>query len=114
MMGEDDTHDLNKWVSKFINKAKSFIFRSDVLALSLNWAADDPLNWEYHLYAIVGYYGNHYMSYIWRNAKWYLCEDEKQKLIGTFEEMQETMEKGKTIPYLIFYEKRALSVIDTV
>ena len=71
---------------------------------------DDPLNWEYHLYAIVGYYGNHYMSYICIKGTWYLWEDEKQKEIGTFQDMQKIMEKGKTMPYLVFYKKKLVFV----
>lgn len=66
---------------------------------------------KYTFYAFVGYYGYHFMAFINMESNWYLWEDTKKKLIGTFEEMQKEVEKRKVIPYLAFYQKNRKSAV---
>lgn len=58
------------------------------MALSMSSSVDDPQNTEFSLYAFVGYYGNHYMSFVKSNDLWYLCEDTKMKILGSFSDMR--------------------------
>lgn len=59
-----------------------------MMTLSMTSSMDDPQNAEFNLYAFVGYYGNHYMSFVNFDNSWYLCEDTKTKILGSFNDMR--------------------------
>ena len=66
-------------------------------------------NEEFKLFAILGYYGHHYMSFVrGKNSEgeqnYFLCEDDKIKCIGSFDALMDYLEKSKVIPYIVFYE----------
>ena len=66
-------------------------------------------NEEFKLFAILGYYDHHYMSFVrGENSEgeqnYFLCEDAKIKRIGSFDALMKYLEKSKVIPYIVFYE----------
>ena len=66
-------------------------------------------NEEFKLFAILGYYGHHYMSFVrGKNSEgeqnYFLCEDAKIKRIGSFDALMDYLEKSKVIPYIVFYK----------
>ncbi|CAI2359705.1 unnamed protein product [Moneuplotes crassus] len=75
------------------------------LEVSYDSFKDNPQNVFYTLKSFIGYYGCHYMSFIFEDGTWFLCEDTRVKSIGDFDEMRIYIEKCKIIPYLVFYER---------
>lgn len=80
-------------------------YREWNLEVSYESYTDNPQNVFYTLKSFVGYYGYHYMSFIFEDDSWHLCEDSKVKSIGDFDELLLYIEKWKIIPYLVFYER---------
>ena len=66
-------------------------------------------NEDFKLFAILGYYGHHYMSFVrGKNSEgeqnYFLWEDAKIKCIGSFDALMNYLEKSKVIPYIVFYK----------
>ena len=66
-------------------------------------------NEDFKLFAILGYYGHHYMSFVrGKNSEgeqnYFLWEDAKIKRIGSFDALMNYLEKSKVIPYIVFYK----------
>jgi hypothetical protein len=62
---------------------------------------------NYTIYAVVGYYGYHYMAWIDYSTKeeWFLCEDSNISFVGDFKEMIHDLETRKVIPYIVIYRR---------
>ena len=62
---------------------------------------------NYAIYAIVGYYGYHYMAWIdyKHKGEWFFCEDSKIAFVGDFKAMTKDLEARKVIPYIVFYRR---------
>lgn len=62
---------------------------------------------NYAIYAIIGYYGYHYMAWLDYSNKdeWFFCEDTKISFVGDFDEVKLDIEKRKVIPYIVIYRR---------
>jgi len=81
---------------------------SDAFMNSLSLSIDANIDlWKYKIYAIVGYYGFHYMAWLdyEQDGEWYFCEDTKVTKLGSFTDMQLDIEAKKVIPYIVLYRK---------
>ena len=71
-------------------------------------AEDEPKlnsnNFKCHLYAIIAYYGKHYLSFI-KSEKWYIWDDSKVKELPEDMSLKDYFKKHKLIPYVVYYGK---------
>ena len=63
-----------------------------------------PLDYNWKLTSVIGYYGHHYIAFIRWNSEWYICEDSSTKLLGNASDLFDYFENFKILPYLVFYQ----------